>query len=639
MNALWYGLLANLAVVAIFVMAWTHLRDYLTFLKPRGEALAFGAHMGLAAVCAMSVPVELAPGVIFDLRPTIASLAAFFGGPMAALVFGLIAASYRLWLGGAGAVSGVLGLLVPLGIGLLGHLALREREIKAWHIMVLAVTTIATTVIGIMALASPFRQVAFTTIALPRGTILFVATMASGLALLQDKRRRAAEVQNRMFRRVIDSLPDGLNVKDREGRFLAANPAAATMLAVSGPQKLIGRSYRDFYPPEVAEEIAAFEQAALVADEPTIRDHDVVTPDGVSRRLSTLKVQLRSPSGEAIGIITHNRDVTDRRVLELKLEQSRQQLEFALTHMSDGVAVFDAEGRLSYCNEQYRTAFPLTGDIRVPGAKIGDILRAVVERDEQTIPGEPEAWIEAISAQLFETAEEEVHLTDGRWLRVSTRPTESGTAMVVVSDITRFKLTETDLMRLNDRLRREASTDPLTGLMNRRAMDEALAAEIALSLRNDQPISVILLDIDLFKPFNDRYGHQAGDECLKTISQCFRDVFRRAGDIVARYGGEEFLAILPNTDEDGAYHLANAFRARLNGLALPHQDSPRGIVTASLGIATYGRGVELRRASDLVARADEALYGAKRAGRDRINGWHRRMGERRRGGHVADLDA
>ncbi|SFZ86474.1 PAS domain S-box-containing protein/diguanylate cyclase (GGDEF) domain-containing protein [Devosia enhydra] len=639
MNALWYGLLANLAVVAIFVMAWTHLRDYLNFLKPRAEALAFGTHMGIAAIFAMSVPVELAPGVIFDLRPTIASLASFFGGPMAALVFGVIAASYRLWLGGAGAISGVIGLLVPLGVGLLGHFLLRNRETKVWHIAVLAATTVTTTLIGITALASPFRQAALTAIALPRGLILIVATIISGLALLQDKRRRAAEQQNRMYRTIIETLPDSLNVKDIDGHFLAANPASAKMLGVASPDVLIGRSFRDFYPPETADDIAASERAALLSDRPAVIDHDVVTADGVTRRLATLKVPLRDAAGSLIGIITHNRDVSDRHGLELKLEQSRQQLEFALTHMSDGVAMFDAEGRLSYCNEQYRKAFPLTGHLRVPGTPIRTILRAVIEKDEQTIPGDPANWIEAIAGQLFANAEEEVHMTDGRWLRISTRPTDSGTAMVVVTDITQFKLTETDLMRVNDRLRREASTDALTGLMNRRAMDEALAAEIALSIRNDQPISVILLDIDLFKPFNDRYGHQAGDECLKTISQCFRDVFRRSGDIVARYGGEEFLAILPDTDEDGAYHLANAFRARLNGVALPHQDSPRGIVTASLGIATYGRGDELRRASDLVARADEALYGAKRAGRDRINGWHRRMGERRRGGHVADIDA
>jgi diguanylate cyclase (GGDEF)-like protein/PAS domain S-box-containing protein len=633
---LWYGLMANLAVVTIFVAAWTYLRDVLVRLPEAVLPVLFGIHMGLAAIGTMLLPIELRPGIFFDLRASVVIIAAFLGGPVAALIGGAMALAYRVWVGGAGAVAGSASILVSVGLGIFAHWLMRRRPTSLLHAAGLAALSIVGNFSYLIWLPQVLSYNGSGQLAVVQGTVLFAVTLVSSMALIQDQRRRDAVRENIVYRSVIDALPDGLNVKDIGGTFLAANPAAARLLGVSGPEVLIGRRFTDFYPADVAERIAGHEAEALSSNDPRVIDQDVVTADGSSRRLSTLKVPLRDADGHIVGIITHNRDVTDRYRLEVELERNREQFGFALANMTDGVAMFDSDGRLVFSNEQYRLAFPLTGEMRQPGVHIRDILRVALERGEQVDIVDGEAWVEEVARQLFSDAEEEVHLYDGRWLRVRTRPTEHGASMVVVSDITRLKLAETDLLLLNDRLRLEASTDALTGLMNRRAMDEALASEIARSARDDQPISVILLDIDWFKAYNDLYGHQAGDECLVAVGNCFRDTFRRTGDAVARYGGEEFLAILPSTDEDGAYHLSSAFRANLAALAIPHRESPRGVVTASLGIATYKPGDDLRRAGELVARADEALYGAKRAGRDRINGWHRRgTAERGRGHGVA----
>jgi diguanylate cyclase (GGDEF)-like protein len=127
-----------------------------------------------------------------------------------------------------------------------------------------------------------------------------------------------------------------------------------------------------------------------------------------------------------------------------------------------------------------------------------------------------------------------------------------------------------------------------------------------------------MIDIDRFKLYNDTYGHLAGDQCLRVISDCLRDVISRRGDIVARFGGEEFVVLLPETEEIAALELARAFRNRLDAQHLPHSASEFGHVTASIGIATKDGHTMEMTASRLLKEADQALYSAKRNGRDQV---------------------
>ncbi len=161
-----------------------------------------------------------------------------------------------------------------------------------------------------------------------------------------------------------------------------------------------------------------------------------------------------------------------------------------------------------------------------------------------------------------------------------------------------------------------ATRDGLTGLFNRRHFDEALQRECQRSLIGGMPLSLILADIDSFKALNDRYGHPAGDQCLRAVAVAVQSTIR-GGDFPARYGGEEFVILLPSTDANGAQAVAEALRESVSRLGLRHEAVPRGCVTISLGVATTEPGAPLS-AEDLVARADLALYRAKDAGRDRV---------------------
>jgi len=170
----------------------------------------------------------------------------------------------------------------------------------------------------------------------------------------------------------------------------------------------------------------------------------------------------------------------------------------------------------------------------------------------------------------------------------------------------------------NERLTELSTRDPLTHACNRRRFDQILDAELQRMARSGRPLSLILLDIDHFKSLNDIYGHQKGDDCLIRVVRALELSVHRSADAVARYGGEEFTIILPETNHEGALQLAEAARAAVAALAMPHPASPtQPFVTISAGVTTVWPGTE-PAAGQIIETADRALYEAKRMGRNRI---------------------
>jgi diguanylate cyclase (GGDEF)-like protein len=171
-----------------------------------------------------------------------------------------------------------------------------------------------------------------------------------------------------------------------------------------------------------------------------------------------------------------------------------------------------------------------------------------------------------------------------------------------------------------DLLRGLAYIDGLTGVYNRRHFDERLASEWVRAARNDTALSLILLDVDFFKRYNDRYGHQAGDECLRRVAATLKAGFKRPGDIVARYGGEEFVCLLPETELDGALVLARQLGEQIHAQQMEHAESlVAPFVTISLGVASM-RQLAGGSAAALLHEADAQLYLAKASGRNRACG-------------------
>ena len=219
---------------------------------------------------------------------------------------------------------------------------------------------------------------------------------------------------------------------------------------------------------------------------------------------------------------------------------------------------------------------------------------------------------------------------DGSWVWVeglarvqkTTDGAQTEGYIIVLRDATERKAAEFRLRDALDCMERMAATDGLTGLANRRHLDEMSNREWRRCARDHMPLSVLLLDADHFKLFNDRYGHLAGDACLRAIASELDAVARRPGDLAARYGGEEFVLLVPNTAQEGALIVAESLCQRIRDLRIPHDGNAQaGVVTISIGVATaWPASVECTFGSfaALLSTADAALYKAKRGGRNRV---------------------
>ena len=223
-------------------------------------------------------------------------------------------------------------------------------------------------------------------------------------------------------------------------------------------------------------------------------------------------------------------------------------------------------------------------------------------------------WWDTVTTKLLALITIILLLTIGYFIRIANLRRLNATLKTKVDEKTR------ELSVLNEKLLELASTDALTQLTNRRCADIHLETEWKRAQRIQVELSVIMLDIDYFKGYNDLYGHLKGDECLRTFANLLNTVAKRSSDIACRYGGEEFLMILPNTPREGAVVIAESIQKELKALELPHERSKVSeFLTCSIGVATV-IPTDGQKISDLIQSADDALYKAKKQGRNTIIG-------------------
>jgi diguanylate cyclase (GGDEF)-like protein len=210
-------------------------------------------------------------------------------------------------------------------------------------------------------------------------------------------------------------------------------------------------------------------------------------------------------------------------------------------------------------------------------------------------------------------------ISGDRWLHSYEIRTPQGYIVTATMEVTDMVQQRQALEAANARLAQLSATDGLTGIANRRHFDEQLATEWLREARHHAPLALLMIDIDHFKLYNDRYGHLAGDECLRRVAQILNDCLRRSGELVARYGGEEFALLMPSTNGHEAQMMAQRCMDQIAAAGIVHDASPTAPrVTLSIGVACAVPDPAFKPEA-LVDAADAALYRAKKAGRNRFD--------------------
>ena len=300
-------------------------------------------------------------------------------------------------------------------------------------------------------------------------------------------------------------------------------------------------------------------------------------------------------------------------------EQASVLLVTALDALPIGIAIFDQHDRQVIRNQYLDALFPGLYTTDSAHETLGTMLHRELEMGlPEEAMAHKDQWIaQQLAARGSHPQPILQRQADDRWMHTYEVRTAQGFTVVARAEVTDLVRKEQLLAQANAQLSMQSATDGLTGIANRRRFDETLGIEWLRAARNGNSISLLMVDIDHFKLFNDHYGHLAGDECLRRVSQVLSSCVRRAGEILARYGGEEFVMLMPGADLTQARDMAQRCLNRIEQQAIPHGSSPSAPhVTFSIGIACVLPSSP-REAESLVNAADTAMYRAKMAGRAR----------------------
>lgn len=300
--------------------------------------------------------------------------------------------------------------------------------------------------------------------------------------------------------------------------------------------------------------------------------------------------------------------------------RERQILASSLDMLDVGLEIYDEQDRLVMYNQRINLMHPNLHTPQDLGKRFDPLVRANLERGLITAAiGREEAWLaERLATRGTQTEPLLQELAGDQWVHTYETRTPEGYLVAVRVDVTDLVRKGRALEESNNRLALQSITDGLTGIGNRRLFDQTMATEWQRAARGGTPLSLLLVDIDHFKPYNDHYGHTTGDEALRRVAAALSDCVRRAGELVARYGGEEFVMLLPGADAAQALVTAQQIMARIQHEAIAHAASPTApLLTCSIGVATLAPDVD-QDSDTLINAADAAMYQAKSTGRARF---------------------
>jgi diguanylate cyclase (GGDEF)-like protein/PAS domain S-box-containing protein len=351
--------------------------------------------------------------------------------------------------------------------------------------------------------------------------------------------------------------------------------------------------------------------------------------DNVYRQTTTMLLRKEGRTEEAHFMITASsifnegedfilltlEDVTELKKVERELENTANKLHTITSVLGEGVYVLDVQGLLTFMNPEAERLLGWT-EKELLGKNVHEAIH-FQKADGTPLPASECPVLNTIrSNACYRTAEDVFTHKDGTMVPVAFVSTPIWQDDKVIGsvcafhDITGRKKAQEELQKANELLEHRASTDVLTGIFNRLKFNDLLEAEIQRTMRHNSPLSLIMFDVDHFKKVNDTYGHHVGDDVLKDVTRIVNDKLRKY-DFFARWGGEEFIILTPYNNLESARHLAERLRESIAEYPFAHG----GRVTCSFGVAEFGEGDD---SDTLPQRVDDALYKAKKSGRNKV---------------------
>jgi diguanylate cyclase (GGDEF)-like protein/PAS domain S-box-containing protein len=412
------------------------------------------------------------------------------------------------------------------------------------------------------------------------------------------------------FRNLAELTTDWVWQVDEHGTYVYSGAKIQDLLGYD-PEEVVGRTPFDFMPQEEATRVAEIFQDIVSKQKPfSFLENINFHKDGHKVILETSAVPLFAEDGTFNGYFGTERDITQRKQAEQTTLDERNFSNTLIASQPDVFYVFDSTGRFIRWNKKLKEILGLS-DTQLALTNALDVIH---EADRPAVAQKMRETFEQGAATINARLITKVGIRDYVFNAKRTDIAKGKYLVGVGTDITERKRTEAEVQKLQEQLRDQAVHDPLTGLYNRRYLDETVERELARAVRYKQPIGIVMCDLDHFKQVNDTHGHLAGDEVLRVFANLLKK-HARGSDIVCRFGGEEFVLFLPDMPPAVAYQRAEQLRMEIAAKRITLGAAVIR-VTASFGVASFPEhGLTM---DSLIGAVDAAMYQAKGTGRDRV---------------------
>ena len=445
-------------------------------------------------------------------------------------------------------------------------------------------------------------------------------SIESQIKTVAEQHKRIMDTQaslrsvNELFEAAFDTTHVMYAYLDKDFNFMRVNKAYADKDGLHN-EDFVGRNHFDLYPDGENKKI--FEQVRDTGEGYYVEEKAFDHPTLGTTYWDWSLQPLLDHDGEVIGLLLAIIDVTARKQAQIAMQEKEAYLHSIMDATIEVILTMNSKGVIEMVNPAVEQMFGYRQE-ELLGKNVALLMPASIGEMHQL-------WVDNYLSSAEKIISGRQLDTEGKRKDGSTFPLSVSVSNKVIEgkniftsimrDITEQHNAMDALKVKNTELEYLSSHDSLTGMHNRRTGDDFLQREWNRAVRAKTSITILMIDIDYFKKYNDQYGHQAGDTCLVRVATAMKSVLNSPSDIIARYGGEEFIAILPETDNKGALLVAENIRKVIHDLEIPHEASDKDVVTVSIGFGT-AQPVKLMNYEKLVSCADKALYQAKEKGRN-----------------------